>query len=41
VLTVEPFCPILSEVSLDAQDAVDFLQKAVPFCNDKVIILHL
>jgi acyl-CoA reductase-like NAD-dependent aldehyde dehydrogenase len=35
-LVVEPFCPIISQVELEASDLEDFLQKAVHFCNDHV-----
>lgn len=35
-LTVEPFCPIISQVELEASDFEDFLQKAVQFSNDHV-----
>jgi aldehyde dehydrogenase (NAD(P)+) len=34
--TTEPFCSILSEVSLGSQDPVEFLSAAVPFANDRV-----
>lgn len=33
---MEPFCGVLSETSLDAEDAGDFLSKAVSFLNDRV-----
>ncbi|MFZ5892131.1 MAG: aldehyde dehydrogenase family protein [Myxococcota bacterium] len=32
----EPFCSILSEVSLPCADPVEFLEQAVPFTNDRV-----
>ncbi|MDO9022249.1 MAG: aldehyde dehydrogenase family protein [Deltaproteobacteria bacterium] len=32
----EPFCPILSETSLEAADAVAFLKAATAFCNDRL-----
>jgi len=32
----EPWCGIMSFVTLDADDATSFLDVAVPFCNDKV-----
>lgn len=35
-LREEPWCGIMSFVSLDAPDAETFLDVAVPFCNDKV-----
>jgi len=34
-LTNEAFCGILAEVSLDAKDAREFLERAVPFANDR------
>ncbi|MBP6832837.1 MAG: aldehyde dehydrogenase family protein [Deltaproteobacteria bacterium] len=43
----EPFCPILSETSLEASDAAAFLKAATAFCNDRlwgtlsaVLIIH-
>lgn len=43
----EPFCPILSETSLEAASAADFLTKAAAFCNERlwgtlsaVLIVH-
>lgn len=33
---VEPFCSLLSEVSLGSNDPVEFLEQAVPFCNERV-----
>lgn len=35
-LVVEPFCPIISQIELEATDLEDFLQKAVQFSNDHV-----
>jgi acyl-CoA reductase-like NAD-dependent aldehyde dehydrogenase len=32
----EPFCAILSEVSIGSADPIEFLQAAVPFANDRV-----
>jgi aldehyde dehydrogenase (NAD(P)+) len=32
----EPFCSILSEVSIGSADPLEFLQAAVPFANDRV-----
>ncbi len=32
----EPFCSILSEVSIGSTDPAEFLQAAVPFANDRV-----
>ncbi len=47
LFTTEPFCPILSETSLEASSAADFLRKATSFCNDRlwgtlsaVILIH-
>lgn len=44
---VEPFCPILSETSLEADSAADFLKKATAFCNDRlwgtlsaIVVIH-
>jgi acyl-CoA reductase-like NAD-dependent aldehyde dehydrogenase len=34
--TTEPFCSILSEVSVEGADPVEFLQKATAFANDRV-----
>jgi acyl-CoA reductase-like NAD-dependent aldehyde dehydrogenase len=34
-LTNEAFCGVLAEVSLDATGPVEFLEKAVPFANDR------
>jgi aldehyde dehydrogenase (NAD(P)+) len=34
--TTEPFCSILSEVSVEGSDPVEFLQKATAFANDRV-----
>lgn len=34
-LTNEPWCGITSFVTLDARNALDFLAKVVPFCNDQ------
>ena len=43
----EPFCPILSETSLEAASAAEFLKAATAFCNDRlwgtlsaVLIIH-
>jgi len=43
----EPFCPILSETSLEASSAAEFLKAATAFCNDRlwgtlsaVLIIH-
>jgi acyl-CoA reductase-like NAD-dependent aldehyde dehydrogenase len=35
-ITTEAFCGVLSEITLDAADAPEFLAKAVPFANDRV-----
>lgn len=35
-LSTEAFCGVLAEVSLEATDAAEFLQQAVPFVNDSV-----
>jgi hypothetical protein len=32
----EPFCAILSEVSIGSTDPLEFIQAAVPFANDRV-----
>lgn len=32
----EPFCSVLSEVQVGSQNAIDFLEKAVAFCNNKL-----
>jgi acyl-CoA reductase-like NAD-dependent aldehyde dehydrogenase len=32
----EPFCGILSITEIDAQTAPDFLEKAIPFCNEHI-----
>jgi acyl-CoA reductase-like NAD-dependent aldehyde dehydrogenase len=32
----EPFCAVLSEVSIGSSDPLEFLQAAVPFANDRV-----
>lgn len=32
----EPFCSVLSEVQVGSQNAVDFLEKATEFCNNKL-----
>lgn len=44
---VEPFCPILSETTLEASSAADFLKKATDFCNDRlwgtlsaIVVIH-
>jgi acyl-CoA reductase-like NAD-dependent aldehyde dehydrogenase len=34
-LTHEAFCGVLAEVTLDANDAPSFLERAVPFANDR------
>ncbi len=34
--STEPFCSILSEVSIGSSDPIEFLQAAVPFANDRV-----
>lgn len=36
VFSVEPFCPILSEVAMPCGDALEFLQSAVAFVNERV-----
>ncbi len=36
LFSTEPFCPILSEATLDAADPVAFLEAATKFCNDKL-----
>ena len=36
VLSEEAFCGVLAEVNLDAGSAPEFLEKAVPLCNDKI-----
>ena len=36
VFTSEPFCAVLSETALDGVDPVAFLEKAVPFVNERV-----
>ncbi len=33
----EPFCPILSETSLEAGTAAEFLKAATAFCNDRLV----
>ena len=47
LFTTEPFCPILSETSLDAGSAEKFLRDATTFCNERlwgtlsaVILIH-
>jgi len=35
----EPFCPIISETSIDGKDAADFMKQATDFCNDKVCFI--
>ena len=47
LFTTEPFCPILSEVGLDATEAAEFIKTASAFCNDRLwgtlsasIIIH-
>lgn len=47
LFTTEPFCPILSETTLQERDPSDFLDAATRFCNDKlwgtlsaVLIVH-
>ena len=35
-LNHEAFCGVLAEVSLEAQDATEFLDRAVPFVNDSI-----
>lgn len=47
LFTVEPFCPILSEATIDESDPAAFLDKATHFANDRlwgtlsaVIIIH-
>jgi len=32
----EPFCPILSEITLDASTIPEFLEKSTKFCNERV-----
>ncbi len=34
--TTEAFCGVFGEVPLDADSVVDYIQRAVAFCNDKV-----
>jgi acyl-CoA reductase-like NAD-dependent aldehyde dehydrogenase len=36
LFTTEPFCPILSETSLDAASPAEFLSAATAFCNDRL-----
>jgi hypothetical protein len=33
---IEPFCAMVSEVSIGSSDPIEFLQAAVPFANDRV-----
>jgi acyl-CoA reductase-like NAD-dependent aldehyde dehydrogenase len=35
-LTQEAFCGVLAETAIEAKDAVEFLERAVPFCNEDV-----
>ena len=35
-LNVEPFCALLSETALEADSTVEFIDRAVEFCNDVV-----
>ncbi|GAP99288.1 aldehyde dehydrogenase family protein [Leptolyngbya sp. NIES-2104] len=35
-LQTEAFCGVLAEVSLEATSAEEFLDRAVPFCNEKI-----
>lgn len=32
----EPFCSVLSEIELSSQNPIEFLEKAVEFCNNKL-----
>ncbi|MFW5451792.1 MAG: aldehyde dehydrogenase family protein [Methylophagaceae bacterium] len=36
IYSSEPFCPVLSETSLNATDTIEFLDKAVEFVNNKL-----
>lgn len=36
LFTTEPFCPILSEVPLDAHSGPEFLKAATVFCNERL-----
>jgi hypothetical protein len=36
LFSTEPFCGILSEVSIGSQDPVEFLSAATAFCNDRL-----
>lgn len=35
-LQTEAFCGVLAEVSLEATTAAEFLDRAIPFCNEKI-----
>lgn len=47
LFSVEPFCPILSETTLEAASAAEFLKAATDFCNDRlwgtlsaIVVIH-
>jgi aldehyde dehydrogenase (NAD(P)+) len=36
IFSTEPFCSIISETSIDAKDAADFIEKSAVFMNDRL-----